>query len=788
MTNSPNNHLTVRRWVSPAVGFVVGALSLFLASLIDAITFGLPFSRLTLYIPEYLLAGFAFALCSLEPFRALLTQQSDAAGATERSLFAATAALVLFLAPAVLFAPNIPLSWLLYFYAFLVLIDWLARRFLIQDARASTSRVAAYLDSMPHAPFVVAGLVCLALTPFYLSANQQTPAERLANWAYGFLVLGVGTALLDLLAPMRAKEWSRRFPQAAVAVLLLSFVGIGYVSQDRLTQAEDSYLKYVQPDYLAKQMGNKDVVISASPNLRLGKIAGTAVHLDLLPDQQGLALWNDLATVLQNKRNAFWVQVPDDSNDKQGILASFLKSNGCLDDIPNTALPLQAYELRMPLATPKVLPPTIANRVPDAFRAAQVDFGSIQLTGFNFEPKVCSHDAVAVALQWRLVKQTDVPLQVTLSLLDAKGRRIQSKDFDITDTQNKTTDLLADGTQMSGYYLVVVPFGTPPGQYTLAAVVHPAPSSQRFQVNSAGGVVAASVDSVTLGQIQIYRAREYQADPYQTLKDSNLLPAKVQMSDGLTLEAYGVGNQTVKPGNDVGLTLRWRARLDSLPSYTVRLRLREGDKIITEMSGIPVDGTYPTTRWRVDEAVVDRWDVRVPADAPGGKAQIRLGLEASEMYYIADVTVATVTHTYQIPPFSFPVTATLTGVGDLIGYDLDRTQVSSNGTVVLTLYWRATSSAVDKNYTVFVQLLTPDGRLIAQRDSAPADGQRPTRGWVNGEIIADRHVLNFSDKTYQGDATLIIGMYDPATLVRVPIKDSSTNFVQLPTKIRVTTP
>jgi hypothetical protein len=177
--------------------------------------------------------------------------------------------------------------------------------------------------------------------------------------------------------------------------------------------------------------------------------------------------------------------------------------------------------------------------------------------------------------------------------------------------------------------------------------------------------------------------------------------------------------------------------------------------------------------------------LRVPPDAAGGQAQLEIGVDGGTSIYVADVNIAAITHTFQIPSMRYPAAATFAGIGDLIGYDLDRIQVSPSEPLALTLYWRDGTTTIDKNYTVFAQLLAADGHLVAQSDSAPAGGQRPTRGWVSGEIIADRHELNFADKAYQGNATLIVGMYDPATGTRVTIKDSPDNFVKLPTAIQV---
>ncbi len=793
MSNLPHVRPGVRAWFAPLAGFGVGLLSLFLVSLLDLATTDPQLSDFAPRLVEYLIAGVAFAVCSFRPFRAALTQKTDDGALVKRSLFVGTAAIALFLAGAMLIAPTFPVRWLFYFYSLSILFDWLVWRFLLRDEFIPLSPatraawLAGYLDEMPHAPFVAAGLFLLALTPFYLLANLQLPAERLANWAFGFLVLGVGVALVELIVPQQVKESKPHLSQAAIALLLVAIFGVGYLSESAHTTPEASYLVDVQPTYLSGHVGVNDIIISDSPKLRLGNIPDMSSHLDLLPDQRGLVLWDDLLHAMQGKHIAYWVVVQDDTHDSQGILASFLKSNGCLGDIPGTILPVRPYELRAPLASPKVVPPTIAPRIADAFDAAQVDFGAIQMTGFKFEPKVCSHDAVAIALRWRLVQRTQEPLRVSLLFLDAKGRQIQAQDFDIADLQQKTSDQLPGGTQMSGYYLLVVPFGTPPGQYTLAADVYPASGSQRLRVNGASGVVSASSDLVILGQVQVYRANDYQADPYKSLQESNLAQAKVELRDGLRLAAYGVNTQSVLPGENVSVTARWRALLDSLPSYTVRVRLKQGERVVAEVAGVPADGTYPTNQWRADEVVVDRWDLHVPPDATGGEAQLEIGVDGGKALYIADVNIATITHTFQIPSMRYPASASFTGVGDLIGYDLDRTRVS-NEPFALMLYWRAGALTIDKNYTVFAQLLAADGHLIAQSDSAPADGQRPTRGWVNGEIVADRHELNLTDKAYRGDATLIVGIYDPATGKRVLIRDNPADFLKLLTSIQVNAP
>jgi hypothetical protein len=121
-----------------------------------------------------------------------------------------------------------------------------------------------------------------------------------------------------------------------------------------------------------------------------------------------------------------------------------------------------------------------------------------------------------------------------------------------------------------------------------------------------------------------------------------------------------------------------------------------------------------------------------------------------------------------------------------VGYGLNRLQISPNDPLELDLYWRAgAGSPAVKDYVVFAQLLAADGQLVAQSDTQPASGQRPTRSWLPGEIISDHHTLRFNDKGYGGAATLIVGFYDSETLARVAPAVGEDSYA-LPSKLQVT--
>jgi uncharacterized membrane protein len=89
----------------------------------------------------------------------------------------------------------------------------------------------------------------------------------------------------------------------------------------------------------------------------------------------------------------------------------------------------------------------------------------------------------------------------------------------------------------------------------------------------------------------------------------------------------------------------------------------------------------------------------------------------------------------------------------------------------LVLYWQA-HTLVSENYTVFVHVVGPDGRIVAQRDTPPDNGAYPTRRWAAGEVVADRIQVPLPDGLPVGPLEVLVGMYRPDTGQRLPVLDA----------------
>ena len=90
------------------------------------------------------------------------------------------------------------------------------------------------------------------------------------------------------------------------------------------------------------------------------------------------------------------------------------------------------------------------------------------------------------------------------------------------------------------------------------------------------------------------------------------------------------------------------------------------------------------------------------------------------------------------PYIDTPYEVDLDGKITLLGYDLDSEPVEPGSSIHVTLYWQAQQTMV-VSYKVFVHLYDGDGNLVAQRDSLPGLGAKPTTTWEAGEVVADRH-------------------------------------------------
>jgi hypothetical protein len=116
----------------------------------------------------------------------------------------------------------------------------------------------------------------------------------------------------------------------------------------------------------------------------------------------------------------------------------------------------------------------------------------------------------------------------------------------------------------------------------------------------------------------------------------------------------------------------------------------------------------------------------------------------------------------------------LDGQVRFLGYDLERTTVKPGDLLRVTFYWQA-QRRMETSYTVFTHLLDAQDRIRGQKDSPPMAGAHPTTRWLEGEVITDTYAIPVAPDAPSGPYTLKIGMYELATMQRLPAFDEASN-------------
>jgi hypothetical protein len=188
---------------------------------------------------------------------------------------------------------------------------------------------------------------------------------------------------------------------------------------------------------------------------------------------------------------------------------------------------------------------------------------------------------------------------------------------------------------------------------------------------------------------------------------------------------------------------------------------------------------YPIGQWANGETVIDRLKIDYPPVR--GPVTVQIG-QGDQWTTLATLQLEESLIMFNPPPMQHAQAAQFDDIAELLGYDLKSDSLSVTRPLNLKLYWRALNSEpITTPYTVFTQILAPDGHLVAQHDAPP---EPPTTHWVPGQIVPDSHMLNVVDPAYRGPATLIVGWYNSASIERVPVRVGG-DFMTLSAPVRV---
>ncbi|MCB0208271.1 MAG: glycosyltransferase family 39 protein [Anaerolineae bacterium] len=228
------------------------------------------------------------------------------------------------------------------------------------------------------------------------------------------------------------------------------------------------------------------------------------------------------------------------------------------------------------------------------------------------------------------------------------------------------------------------------------------------------------------------------------------------------------------------LTIRWQTRRWMADPLVIALKLLDKDFNVGGERVATLGDRYPNVLWVPGEVVEETYPLRIAPDAPPGLYQLEVSLlhqdeslpDGYEFLPPTDdtgplgnalypLTVRLLDQAHDTAPAN-PFEAQIGEVIELTGFGSAPNFSNSPKTVELALYWKS-AAKIDTDYTVFTQLLGPDGQVWAQWDNPPQAGRYPTTAWIAQDTVVDRYTLTLNDGAPPGDYHLLVGMYNPAS-------------------------
>jgi len=357
-------------------------------------------------------------------------------------------------------------------------------------------------------------------------------------------------------------------------------------------------------------------------------------------------------------------------------------------------------------------------------------------------------DPFRVTLTWRALTGSRPNYHVRLRLIDERGK-VWWEDSGVHPVGGYyPTGLWAEGEVVTDYHEIAFDPAFPPGAYTLQVGLFP--PFREDGLITADGSTWWSVASLVAPQVapppldravrQTYgnRVVVYAVEPPGTLPQSS--QGKVRVNWANTNPDLAPLNATVSVDTARVDTSGAERRMDTSVRQA-SLDFRTPDR----------DGTYAVRLSLLDSAGQPLparcgWLQPLTLDCPIGAVQV------------AGAAIGNA--------INFDNQALLTG------WSIDRTSLRPGEALHVTLNWRGLKTW-DADYTAFVHLVGPDGRLHGQIDAWPVQGTLPTSTWAAGQTVADPYVVTLSPDAPGGRYQIEVGWYLLATLRRLPVLDAA---------------
>ncbi len=632
-----------------------------------------------------------------------------------------------------------------------------------------------------HIPLVLGalGLIVIASIGAWLSNRSRTllvVAFSIVSMGAAFVLTNVITSfhpryLLPYVIPLfvligGALASIRSVRKWRIALGGLTLVGAIGATWAGWNVAGDP--KYAKDDargvaaYLKEHAAADDVILSEANDYTLAYYDHGPAPIKMITATTESEAFQQLSDAVGSAKRVWLVHWNISTQDPRGYWRFLFEQSGSMQDWTSyRGYESYCYDMQSLL------------REPDLSKDAPVQPGLVYFDKWSGIDGQGEDGALTFAIRWPHL--SSIYDAVSIRLQDAAGTPLASEDVPLLDKNGNPGYLARSTDALMNYYVLPIPPGTPPLTYTVVA--------QLYAIESMGSPNSISEGTVLrvdnqLASIRLPR-RLNTNDPYRTLAGYawQRLSA-LEVMPGLTLEGVALVTRSPKALQTIDVTLRW-LKTGEVANYTPRLRLEQNGRVWAEVGSDLFEREYPIEQWANNETVIDRLKITYPPVL--GQMQLQIG-QGDRWITLATLALDQSALKFEPPTMPHIQSAKYGNLAELLGYELKSDSIGPNRLLDLTLYWRALNTdPITTSFTVFTQLIAPDGHLVAQHDAPPYPA---TLAWVPEQIIEDRHALTVVDATYRGPAMLIVGWYNSATIARVQVLGGG-DFVTLATPIRV---
>jgi hypothetical protein len=221
----------------------------------------------------------------------------------------------------------------------------------------------------------------------------------------------------------------------------------------------------------------------------------------------------------------------------------------------------------------------------------------LRLIGHGFlDQEMWIGHAIPLSLFWQVVRPSEA-YDVHLAL-ETQGEWIGVND-------GCSVPSSYSGALVESFCVLQVPVGTSEGRYQLKAVVGDGRSKQE----------------IVLQEVRVHDRPHV----YRVPRMEHRL--QVDLDGRISLLGYDLSSRSVKPGQDLTLTLYWRAKTDESDWFKVFTHLiGSNGQLLSQHDSVPASGSVPTSQWLEGEVITDRHVIPVPTDALPGDYTLYAGM------------------------------------------------------------------------------------------------------------------------------------------------------------------